>query len=115
MRRGYVGGRLGLLLGLGLLAVVIANPVRFALQNFMLPHGTVQRGHLVVIGAQVYLAPGSELTGSLLVVGSNLIVAGEVGGHVVFVGQNLDLNHADVGGWVFPLGAQVRAVSNPNY
>ncbi len=78
--------------------------------TYRLESGEILDGDLAVIGGAAYLEEESRVTGSVLVLGGNLEVYGQIDGDVIIVGGNTNLGPAAlIRGDVATLGGNVNA------
>ena len=78
--------------------------------TYRLESGEILDGDLAVIGGAAYLEEESRVTGSVLVLGGNLEVYGQIDGDVIIVGGNTNLGPAAlIQGDVATLGGNLNA------
>ena len=78
--------------------------------TYRLESGEILDGDLAVIGGAAYLEEESRVTGSVLVLGGNLEVYGQIDGDVIIVGGNTNLGPAaSIKGDVATLGGNLNA------
>jgi hypothetical protein len=78
--------------------------------TYRLESGDVLDGDLAIIGGAAYLEEESHVTGSVLVLGGNLDVYGQIDGDVIIVGGNTNLGPAAlIRGDVATLGGNLNA------
>src|SRR5512139_3470455 len=77
-----------------------------ALANVTLESGDVVHGNLFIFGHNGIVGDGARITGSLVVIGGNVILGGDIGGNLVVVGGNATIQDEDrVGGSVISVGS----------